>query len=204
MMDFFLGKKDKKIEETAKKLGFERILFVKQIEKPEYFNKLEKEKNKRQFDACLIKTKNLEIMRKFIDKAYNFFEYILVLGTSDEINRSSLEHKKVFALVAPEFSRGKDFLYQRNAGLNHVLCKLARANKKSIIFRFSDITEAQNKSLILGKIAQSIKICKKYGTNYLFINFCSHPKEMMHEKELKILEKLLLVDPFLRDLNRPH
>jgi len=191
MIDFFLGKKDKEVEKRAKELGFEKILFVKQIEKESDFNKLQKENI--EYDACLIKIKNVEIMRKFIDKASNYFEYILVLGINDDINRASLVHKKTFALVAPEFGRGKDFLSQRDAGLNHVLCKIAKENNKTIIFRFSDVIESENKASIIGKLAQNIKLCKKYETKYIFVNFCSDLEEMLHHKELESFERVLLM-----------
>jgi RNase P/RNase MRP subunit p30 len=193
MIDFFLGKKDKEVEKIARELGFEKIFFVKQVERENDFNKLTRKENQKEYDACLIKTKNVEIMRKFIDKASNYFEYILVLGTDDEINRASLEHKKTFALVAPEFGRGKDFLSQRDAGLNHVLCKIAKENDKTIVFRFSDVIENENKASIIGKLAQNIKLCKKYKTKYLFVNFCSDLKEMLHHKELESFERVLLM-----------
>lgn len=188
-IDFFVGKRNREIEEIAKEKGF-KILFVKELSKLQDFYDLKKDQEL--YDACLIKTKSLEFLRKFIDKASNYFQFILVLGTSDEVNRVALEHKKVFALVAPEFSRANDFLYQRNSGLNHVLCKIAKEKNKLIVFRFSDIqgTETQ-KALLLGRMAQNLKLCKKYHVNYLFSNFSSDISKILDFKQLKLFEKIL-------------
>lgn len=190
-IDFFLGKRNKQIEAIAKEKGFSRMFFVREISKIEDFNSFNKEQEF--YDACLIREKNLGLLRKFIDKAKNYFTHVLVLGVSDEVNRAALEHKKVFALVAPEYQRTYDFLYQRNSGLNHVLCKIAKKNNKPIVFRFSDVQgREEQKALVLGRMAQNLRLCKKYSIDYIFANFSSDPEKILNFKQLKIFERILL------------
>ncbi|MCS7134605.1 MAG: hypothetical protein NZ889_01985, partial [Candidatus Pacearchaeota archaeon] len=187
-IDFFVGRRNEEIKAFAKEKGFEEIFFVKEIKSIFDFEK----KDKEFFDACLIKTRNLDFLRRMVDKARNYFDDILVLGTTDIINRRALEHTKVSALVSPEFSRSEDFLYQRNSGLNHVLCRIANENKKMIIFRMKDFSGTkENKASFFGKLIQNLKLCRKYKVNYLLTNFSSKKDEILHAKQLTSLEQIL-------------
>ncbi|MEM4703317.1 MAG: hypothetical protein QXP53_02440 [Candidatus Pacearchaeota archaeon] len=190
-IDFFLGLKNKEIITLAGEKGFQKILFVKEIQDMNDFKSLKEQKD---YDACLLSVKNVNFLRRMIDKASNYFNYVLVLGLNDEINRAALKHKKVFGLVAPEFNRKEDFLNQRNSGLNHVLCKIAKETRKMIIFRFSDILNKKDRerAVLLGRIMQNLKLCRKYKVSCLLINFSSSIQNIFHVKQLKIFEKILL------------
>lgn len=188
-VDFFVGKRSLEVETIAKQKGFEKIFFVKEIRSLADFSGLKKKDNS--YDVGLINTKNLNFLRRFVDKATNYFEYVAVLGVTDLVNRSALENRKVFALVAPEINRGDDFLFQRNSGLNHVLCKIAKERKKLIIFRISDFSGTEEKKAsFLGKLMQNLKLCKKYKVDYLLTNFASETNNILHVKQLRLLEKV--------------
>ncbi len=183
MIDFFIGKKDKKIEDFAKGLGFSGILFVKEVSKLKQTTK----EDKKNYDAFLIKTTTPELLRRMIDKISNYSLFILVLGTNDEINRVALEHKKVKALVSPEYARQKDFLHYRNSGLNQVLCKIARDNNKIIMINFNDFLLSKNekRAIIIGRVMQNIKICNKYKTKIRIASFAMAKEEMRSFSDLK-------------------
>lgn len=183
MIDFFIGKKDKKIEDFAKQLGFSRILFVKEVSKLKQIIK----EDKKNYDVFLIKTTKPELLRRMIDKISNYPSFIFVLGTNDEINRTALEHKKVKALISPEYARQKDFLHYRNSGLNQVLCKIARDNNKTIMINFNDILLSKNekRAIIIGRIMQNIKICNKYKTKIRIATFASLQEEMRSFSDLR-------------------
>lgn len=191
MQDFFIGKRNKKIEKKALALGLE-LVFLKKISNVE---ELDVKKDSKDYDGILIKTQNTDIMRRIIDKSQNLFKEIIVLGMNDEINRACLEHKKTTALLSPEYDRKKDFINYRNSGLNQVLCKIARDNKKTIIESFSSILDAdkKNKAIILGRMLQNARLCKKYKVNFMFSNIIDNLDKLISGYEIKDFSKVFIL-----------
>ncbi|MCX8193831.1 MAG: hypothetical protein N3G19_00490 [Candidatus Pacearchaeota archaeon] len=186
---FFVGKRNKKIEKFCKQFGFEKVFFGKEISTIEEIKKEEKN----DYDFVLIKTDNLENMRRMIDKTSNYF-LVFVLGMNDKINRAALSHKKAIALVSPEYERKKDYADYRNSGLNQVLCKVARDSNKYIIERLSDFFVKGNKNekaLLLGRIIQNSRLCKEYKANFIVSAFARNEQELKSYHELKDFKKIL-------------
>ncbi len=185
MINLFLGKKSKKIETQAKKLGFEDILFIKIIESMKDFDKDTKD-----YDVFLIKTPNIDVLRRMIDKSTSMSKKVIILGTSNEINRIALENKKVFALLDPDYARKKDFLDSRDSGLNQVLCKIARDNKKEILINLDNLTNPKN----LGRTIQNFRLCKKFKTEIQLIDVHDNNStdEIKSCYELKEMQRILL------------
>lgn len=175
---FFLGKRNKEI----------KAAFIKEISKIEDILK----KDKENYVAVLLKTSNAEILRRMIDKASHYFE-VYVLGMTDKINRAALEHKKVKALVSPEHSREYDYKDYRNSGLNQVLCKIARDNNKLIIENFTEFLkmEKKAKALLLGRIMQNARLCKKYDVKFSIAQFIRSEKEAVSDEKIKEFERIL-------------
>ncbi|MBS3073190.1 hypothetical protein J4465_00110 [Candidatus Pacearchaeota archaeon] len=165
---FFIGKKDKYIENIAKDKGYSKIFFIKEINSIDNLEYVESEK----YNSCLINIGDIEKLRRAIDKAENKFEFIFILGLDDQINRIALENRKVAGLISPEFNRKFDYTHYRNSGLNHVLVKIAKENKKLIVQDLSFMQGTLDKKIraqILGKILQNYKLARKYKLNELFI-----------------------------------
>ena len=183
-IDFFMGEKNREICEESKVLGFEHIYFVKKVFS---LNEIRKEDQKN-YDIILIKTQSVGMLRRMIDKASNLAQ-VFVFGTNDLINRACLENKKIKALVSPEYERGYDWINYRNSGLNQVLCKIARDNKKTIVINFNDILfkEGRERAILLGRIMQNIKLCRKYKVKLRIASFASHQKEMRAVLDIKSL-----------------
>lgn len=179
--DFFIGKRNMDAEIHARKLGFDRIYFVKEVYA---LNEIKKEKD---YDAALIKTDSIDMLRRMIDKASNFFPAILVIGTDDRINRVVLESKKPTILVSPEYNRKYDYMDRRNSGLNQVLCKIARDNKKTIIINFQDVLQAEDekKAILIGRIMQNIDLCRKYNVKLRIATFSDAKDRMFSSHDLK-------------------
>ena len=118
----------------------------------------------------IISAKNLQETRKLIDKAAKNKEEIIVLAQNSEFNRKILENKKVNILLNPGFN-GEDRLKQRDSGLNEVLCKIAKENKIKIGINIEDLTKNKEKeqALILSRIIQNIRLCKRTGTEIRFL-----------------------------------
>ena len=121
MFEVLLTKGTKKLESVAKKAGFNKVFFIDQK------------------DIVLIKTNDKEELRKEISRANSKQKIIIILGSTDEINRIALEDKRVSMLLSPESDKTKDFMKYRNSGLNQVLCKLAVKNNSFIGISFDSV-----------------------------------------------------------------
>src|SRR3989338_6580410 len=89
-------------------------------------------------------------------------EIIIVQGGDDTLNRAVVSSRYVDILLDPHLGSRKDFMHQRNSGLNHVLCALAKENNVAIGFSFSSILHAEKRAVLLGRIMQNILLCRKY------------------------------------------
>ena len=118
-------------------------------------------------------------------------QFRVVEGGSDEINRKTVENKQVDILLAPEKNREKIYMHQRDAGLNQVLCKLAKKNKVAIGFSFSELLNVKNKILTLGQMMQNIRLCRKYKVKIIVASFAKNKWEMRHAQDLLAFAKVL-------------
>ena len=94
---------------------------------------------------------NLEEVRKQVDKLSKEGKKVVVLGGSDDFNRKVLEMKKIDVLLSPEYKHERDMLKQRDSGLNHVLCKIAKKNDIIIGIDFNNLNK------VVEKYAQRLK-----------------------------------------------
>lgn len=117
----------------------------------------------------MINTNNLEHAKNLIK---NNKKPIIVKSQDSEFNRKILEYGKFDVLIDLEYSDKPDSLKQLESGLNHVLAKFAAKNNIMIGFdlnRFSNLRKKE-KAIILGRIMQNIKICRKAGAKITIIN----------------------------------
>ncbi len=186
MINFIIGKK----ENVGKK--DKCISHVKILESEKDFEELKVIKGRIEefYDSCLIKVQDVEKMRKFIDKASNYFSKIIVLGTGDRLNRAVLEHKKTWALLNPEQAHisDRDYDSYRNSGLNHILCKIASDNKKMILISLDELKNQKT----LGRVMQNLRLCKKYKTSAFLVNFTDDKSDLKTLFEIKEMEGVLM------------
>ena len=159
MFEILITKPSKKLENEAKKAGFLKVFFIDQKE------------------AILIETSNKEELRREISSLYAKKKKIIVLGSTDEINRIAVEDKRVLMLLSPEAKKTKDFMKYRNSGLNHVLCKLAAKNNVLIGISLDSIisTKGIERAEKLGRIMQNIYLCRKYKAKVILASFGNKP-----------------------------
>ncbi|MCD4666458.1 hypothetical protein K8R47_01460 [archaeon] len=110
-----------------------------------------------------------------------------IFGGNPKVNRSVVENKSVDVLINPEKNNENDYMHYRNSGLNQVLCKLAKKNNVAIGFNFNSVlnTEGINRSKILGRMIQNVKLCKKYKVKMIIINLTENPYELKTVSDLK-------------------
>lgn len=102
---------------------------------------------------------------------------IIFTSEDDDLNRKVLEKLKIDLLLINQENR-KDFQKQRNSGFNHVLAKIAKKNKIQIGINLDEIIESRNKSQILARIQQNIKLCNK---NKIQMQFLGKNKRNIHD-----------------------
>lgn len=130
---------------------------------------------------AIINTNNLHEARKQIDKLKKENKKVIVQGRDIEFNRKILEIKKVNMLVL-QSKEGRDKLKQRDSGLNHVLCNIAKENNIALAIDFNEFLEKGESSLenrrlsgkerakILGRIMQNIRLAKKSKNTLKLLN----------------------------------
>lgn len=121
--------------------------------------------------------RNLNELRKLIKKDIN-----IVKGS--KLNRGVLESKHVDILLDPYVYIRKDSLHHRNCGLNHIICKIAKRNDKIIGLSFSEILRSGKKEMILERVRQVIKLCRKYKIRMVFSSFAENKFERRCAKDL--------------------
>ena len=117
----------------------------------------------------LIQESNFEKARKAINQSKE--KNIIFSNDDDELNRKVLEKLKINILLLNQ-SKRKDFQKQRNSGLNHVLAKIAKKNNIVIGINLDEIIKAKSKqkSEILARVKQNIKLCNKNKLKMKFIS----------------------------------
>lgn len=117
-------------------------------------------------------------------KIYNFDELNIVEGGDDKKNRKIVETKNIDILISPEKIRVKDFMHSRDSGLNQVLCKLAKKNEIAIGFDFNLVLKAKNRAVIIGRMMQNVKLCRKYKVKMVLLSGAFNELEMRNPKDL--------------------
>lgn len=116
----------------------------------------------------------------------------IVFG-SVESNRKLIELRKVRVLVSSHLGARKDFMNFRNSGLNDVLCKLAKKNKVSIGFDFSEILNCSGmlRIEVLARMRQNVRLCGKYGVSMRVFSMAKEPYELRAKDALFTFARVL-------------
>ena len=116
-----------------------------------------------------------------------------VIVESGEKDQYTLEKMRPHLMFNFEKSSKKDKTHYRISGLNQVLCKLAASNNITVGFSFSELLHAspRERKVLLGRMMQNMRFCKKYKVKTLFASFAKKPFEMRNERDLKALASLM-------------
>ncbi len=118
----------------------------------------------------MINTSNLSEARKQIQKLIKEGKEVVVMAKDDNFNRKILENKDVDMIVGLETDR-RDYLKQRDSGLNEVMCKLARDNSIKIGIDVSVLVSLGKleKARSLARVRQNIGLCKRIGCKMVLL-----------------------------------
>lgn len=115
----------------------------------------------------LITASTFESARKQIQSAES---PIIFSSNDDKLNRKILEKESIDILLLNQAGR-KDFHKQRNSGFNQVMAKIAKKKNIIIGINLDEIIKShgKEKSGILARVMQNIKICNKNKLKMKFI-----------------------------------
>jgi RNase P/RNase MRP subunit p30 len=124
-------------------------------------------------DFILVRENDFVKARNAIGK--NRGKKIVFSSDDDELNRKILEklgESLTIDCLLINQNRRKDGQKQRDSGFNQVMAKSAKKNSVCIGINLDEITEnrGKDKSRILARIQQNIKLCNKNKLKMKFIN----------------------------------
>ncbi len=96
---------------------------------------------------------------------------VIFSSDDDELNKKILEKENIDILLLNLSSR-KDRMKQRDSGFNHVLARLAKKKNISLGINLDEIinSKSKEKSEILARVRQNIKLCNKNKLKMKFIS----------------------------------
>lgn len=185
----FPNKNEKKFIEIAEKLYIKELYLIYTYQKN--INPI-KELVESLQQTTKIKLKlGLIAQPNDISKAKNLCRFVISISSDND--QKTMEKLKPSLIYDMEYSTQRDPMHLRASGLNQVLCKLACQNDIIIGFSFSSLLNAdkQKAAIILGRIKQNLRFCRKYNVNTLIASFAKDPYEMRAEKDLNSLISIL-------------
>ena len=131
---------------------------------------------------CIVaRAKTFEEARKNIRELKKQFpkEKIGFVSGDDSLNRKILEKEPVDFLVVLQANR-KDSPKQRQSGFNQVMAKIAKKHNVTIGICLDELVagKGKQKSDILARIRQNVKLCAK---NKLNMRFCGKTKRDLYD-----------------------
>ena len=129
--------------------------------------------------TILIRENSFEKARNSVNKNKN--KQIIFSSDNDDLNRKILEKLPIDILLINQLNRN-DYSKQRNSGFNQVLAKIAKKNKITIGINLDEIitSKGKQKSEIIARIKQNIKLCNKNKLKMQFINLNEKNKRSPH------------------------
>lgn len=175
MENYLLMKKSQEALEMSERLGFTKTYFLEED------LVLISEKNEKKIKGKISKKDLLNKIKISKKKGLR----VLVRVYSEEILRFVLEKTPAEMVVGVEMIHPKDSVHFLRSGLDQVLCKIAAANKKVIVFSLADILNCKDRVRLLARMKMNIKLCQKYKVKMMFSNFSKELWEMRGVKELE-------------------
>jgi len=120
-------------------------------------------------EQIIIREDDFQKARKKIRE--NPRKVVIFSSDDDELNKKILEKENIDILLLNLSSR-KDRMKQRDSGFNHVLARLAKKKDISLGINLDEIinSKPKEKSEILARVRQNIKLCNKNKLKMKFIS----------------------------------
>ncbi len=129
----------------------------------------------------LVKAKALKQKKKLV-----FYK-----PTSEDLLRFALEKAPIDGVILVEEIHPTNSVHFIRGGLDQVLCTIAAANGKAVVFSFSSVLNSPARAKLLGRMIFNFSLCRKYGVKTIFSNFSQEKMEMRSSADLQAFERIL-------------
>jgi hypothetical protein len=102
-------------------------------------------------------------------------------------SRAVVERMKPDIIFELEQEEKKDYMHQRNSGLNHITAEICRKNGTNIGFSISSLLEVKNRARVLGRMQQNIRLARKYKLHMVIASFARSPYQMRAPEDMASL-----------------
>jgi len=177
----FPNNNEKEFVNIAEKLGIKKLMFI--------YNEKEFQSAETKFDK--IET-NIELEKGlFVANINTKIKSKFSAAKSSLNDRILIENKSADLIYGFEEVHHKDSTHQRNSNLNHIICQLAHDKDVSFGFSYSQLLNSDKRALIMGRMKQNIKLCKKYKVKMIFASFTKSPFELRSRHDASALFRIL-------------
>ncbi len=138
-----------------------------------------------------------------LDEYNKYFVFLKKLGLfnlfaydSFKDLRFFVEKSKVDMFYNIELSKDYDFNFQRNSGMDHVITRFLAEKQKVYGVNFNSLIKSSNfynRSRILGRMEQNVRLCNKYGAKVVVFSGASYPWEIRSYSALRSFANLFEV-----------
>ncbi len=118
------------------------------------------------------------------EKVYQLSELRAVAATREEILKNALQSRKIDFVYNLEKNAKNDKMNRRASGLNQVYCKIMHDKGVAVAFNFNLVLNAEDEGLILGRMMQNVKFCRKYKVRMIIASFANNPYEQRAADDL--------------------
>ncbi len=111
--------------------------------------------------------------------------------------RDVLEKTNVDLAFEIEEAKEKDFMHQRNAGMNHILANIAHEKQRMIGFSIHLLltTSGRIRAQTIGRMMQNVAVCRKYKVQMVLASFARTPWQMRNKEEVKAIGMMISMQP---------
>lgn len=156
---------------TAERLGWHGVCLVEHFSGRDDFRRfhesvsgLKKDAGIEVFTGAEIKGKNRQDIQKNARKSLEFADIIFAHGSCD-VNREIAEAGEIDVICHPERDVQRDFMDQKNSGIDHIISKLLFESNAAVEINFSDIINSYGfvRARIMGRMSQNIGLAREYN-----------------------------------------
>ena len=168
----------------SKELGWDKLCFIFDTPKPG-------EVPKGHFAGFKINAKNdRELMKKI--NLVSDYDVVLVSGDNTVLRKASTMGE-VDVLARPEEAAGHDYMHQRDSGLDKVIVRNCAENDIAVELDFSQVlnSKGSRRARIIGRMAQNIELCQKYGAMIVITSGAKTNKGLRNPKDMASFFSLL-------------
>lgn len=113
-------------------------------------------------DVLILEPMDFNRLKNEVKK--NKDKLIVFSSGDDELNRKVMSKLFINGVMVSLEGR-RDYMKQRDSGLNEVMVNLAKKNNIDIYFNFEELFLSKNRERILARLKQNIDLCKRVKVN---------------------------------------